>query len=155
MAKKRSKGTGKPKAARRKARKRAALLDTRRREVFTYQGFTLEELQEMTMEELLPLLPARARRSLRRGPTEQQDKLLSKLKKTEGVVRTHRRDMVVLPSFVGRTIAVHRGNGFNEIQITPEMIGCYLGEFSLTRKHISHSGVGVGATRSSKFMPLK
>ncbi len=155
MARKRTKGTGKPKAARRKARKRAALLDTRRREIFTYQGYTLEELQDMTLEEILPILPARARRSLIRGPSEQQEKLLSKLKKSDGVVRTHRRDMVVLPSFVGRTIAVHLGNGYKEVTIQPEMIGCFLGEFALTRKRISHSGVGVGATRSSKFMPLK
>jgi small subunit ribosomal protein S19 len=155
MARRSGKGVGKPKAARRKARKRAALLDTRRREIFTYQGYTIEELQEMSLEELMPLLPARARRSLRRGPTVQQEKLLEKLKKTDGVVRTHRRDMVILPSFVGRKIAVHHGNGFKEITIVPEMIGCFLGEFALTRKQVSHSGVGVGATRSSKFMPLK
>jgi len=135
MAKRGGRGVGKPKAARRKARKRAAMLETRRREVFTYQG--------------------RARRSLERGPTDQQEKLLQKLKSTDGVVRTHRRDMVILPSFVGRTIAVHNGREFREITIAPEMIGHFLGELALTRKYVTHSGVGVGATRSSKFMPLK
>ena len=70
-------------------------------------------------------------------------------------VRTHRRDMPILPEFVGRRIAIYNGQNFVEIDIKPEMIGHYLGEFALTRKNVAHSGPGVGATRSSKHVALK
>jgi len=71
------------------------------------------------------------------------------------IVKTHCRDMIILPSFVGKTIGVHNGKEFQPVKIQPEMIGHYLGEFALTRKRVKHSGPGVGATRSSKYMPLK
>jgi small subunit ribosomal protein S19 len=61
----------------------------------------------------------------------------------------------VLPDFVGKTVAIHNGKEFVNVEIKPEMIGHYLGEFAMTRKTVKHSGPGVGATRSSKFMPLK
>ena len=71
------------------------------------------------------------------------------------VIKTHLRDMVILPSFVGHRIDVYNGNEFQRIDIQPNMIGHYFGEFALTRKKVKHTGPGVGATRSSKFMPLK
>ena len=70
-------------------------------------------------------------------------------------LRTHCRDALVLPDHVGRRVAIHNGKEFKEIEVRPEMIGHYFGEFSLTRRFEKHSGPGVGATRSSKFMPLK
>jgi len=111
----------------------------------------------MSIEELLPLLPARARRTLRRGLTREQEKLLRDVIEAnpDEVVKTHRRDMIILPQFVGKTIGVHNGKEFLPVKIQPEMIGHYLGEFALTRKRVKHSGPGVGATRSSKYMPLK
>ena len=63
--------------------------------------------------------------------------------------------MPILPEFVGKTLAVHNGQHFVEIAIKPEMIGHYLGEFAITRRGVAHSGPGVGATRSSKHVPLK
>lgn len=124
---------------------------------FRYRGKTLEELREMRLEELIELLPARARRTLKRGLTRVQYKLLKDIEKAkEGeVVKTHCRNMIILPSFVGKTIGVHNGKEFVPVTIQPEMIGHYLGEFALTRKRVKHSGPGVGATRSSKYMPLK
>jgi small subunit ribosomal protein S19 len=62
---------------------------------------------------------------------------------------------VVFPSFIGHRIAVHNGSEFQQITIEPDMVGHFLGEFALTRKKVKHTGPGVGATRSSKFMPLK
>ncbi|MEW5761055.1 MAG: 30S ribosomal protein S19 [Candidatus Thermoplasmatota archaeon] len=140
----------------RKERKRIGKkLEERRRE-FMYKGYTLEQLRKMSIGELIKILPARARRSLKRGFSEEQEKFLSALrdKKTQ-IVKTHRRDMVILPEFVGRKIGIHRGNEFKIVEILPEMIGHFLGEFALTRKFIKHAGPGVGATRSSKFLPLK
>ena len=72
-----------------------------------------------------------------------------------GTVRTHGRNIPVLPEFVGATIGVHNGQSFVPVEIKPEMIGHYLGEFAPTRRSVAHSGPGVGATRSSKHVPLK
>ncbi|HHF59038.1 MAG TPA: 30S ribosomal protein S19 [Thermoplasmatales archaeon] len=137
----------------RKRRKRAEIAVKE----FTYRGKTIEELKQMSFEELLELLPSRARRTLKRGLTKRQYKLLKDVEKAkEGeIIKTHCRDMIILPSFVGKTIGVHNGKEFVPVTIQPEMIGHYLGEFALTRKRVIHSGPGVGATRSSKYMPLK
>ncbi len=121
---------------------------------FKYRGYTLEELQKMPLDELAKLLPARERRKLKRGFTEQEEKLLRKLRK-KGTARTHCRDMVVLPEMVGKVVFVHNGKEFGRVEIKPEMIGHRLGEFALTRRFEKHSGPGVGATRSSKYVPLK
>ncbi|KYK23333.1 30S ribosomal protein S19 [Thermoplasmatales archaeon SG8-52-4] len=124
---------------------------------FSYRGLSLEELQKLTIEELMPLLPSRMRRTLKRGLTVKQDKLLRDIEKAKigDMIKTHCRDMVILPSFVGHTINIHNGKEFQRLDIQPNMIGHYLGEFALTRKSVKHTGPGVGATRSSKFMPLK
>lgn len=139
------------------AKKRRKKIEITAKKEFTYRGYTFEQLLQISIEDLLPLLPARARRSLKRGLTPVQYRLLEKLRKTEKgkIIRTHLRDMVILPEFVGHTIAVHNGKEFVPVKIKPEMIGHYLGEFALTRKEVKHSGPGVGATRSSKYLPLK
>jgi len=128
---------------------------TGRRE-FTYRGHTLEELKKMSLDELKELLPARARRSLERGLNIEEKRLLERIEnKDKDVYRTHRREMIILPEFVGKKIAIHNGEDFETVKIEPEMIGHYLGEFALTRKAVEHSGPGIGATRSSKYIPLK
>ena len=149
--------TGSAKAARRRERKRKSKIQERRKKEFTYRGYTLEQLQKMSMEQLLPLFPARVRRSIKRGFNQEELAFLKKMEKSDGSkpVRTHRREMIILPSFVGKKIAIYNGKEFKEITVMPEMIGHYLGEFALTRKPVKHSGPGVGATRSSKYMPLK
>jgi small subunit ribosomal protein S19 len=146
---------GGSKSTRRRERKERGKIQARARRVFTYRGKTLDELKAMTIDELIPLMPARARRSLKRGLTDVQQRFLAHLRRTKGYVRTHLRNMIVLPEFVGRKIGVYDGKEFKEVRIQEEMIGHYLGEFALTRKPVKHTGPGVGATRSSKFMPLK
>jgi small subunit ribosomal protein S19 len=101
-------------------------------------------------------VPSRERRSLLRGLTERQRKLLDNLKKyPEKFHKTHERDMVILPEMVGKKIGVHNGKEFVPVIITEHMIGHRLGEFALTRKRVKHSAPGVGATRASKHLPLK
>ncbi|MDI9645217.1 MAG: 30S ribosomal protein S19 [Archaeoglobales archaeon] len=121
---------------------------------FTYRGYSFEELAKMPLEQLANLLPARERRKIKRGFTEQEEILLRKLRK-KGTARTHCRDMVVIPEMVGKVIFVHNGKDFVRVEIKPEMIGHRLGEFAQTRRFEKHSGPGVGATRSSKYVPLK
>ena len=143
-------------SARSKRKARRKKIEIKKKE-FSYRGLTLEELQKLTIEELLPLLPSRMRRTIRRGLTEKQDKLLKDIEKANptDIIRTHCRDMVILPSFVGHIIHVHNGKEFQRVDIQPDMIGHYLGEFALSRQKVKHTGPGVGATRSSKYMPLK
>lgn len=130
-------------------------------ETFTFRGYELDELREMELEEVVELLPARQRRSIERGLTVEQEKLLEKARETSeedsanNPIRTHLRDMPVLPEFVGKTFAVHTGQSFDRVEIEPEMLGHYLGEFQLTRTSVEHGQAGIGATRSSKFVPLK
>ena len=130
-------------------------------EEFTYRGYTLEELQEMELEEVAELLPARKRRSIERGLGVEQRKLLEKAREKDeqetanSPIRTHLRDMPILPEFVGLTFAVYNGQEFGRVRVDPEMIGHYLGEFQLTRTSVEHGQAGIGATRSSKFVPLK
>ena len=149
--------TGSAKAARRRLRKRAAGVEVRRKKEFTYRGFTMDELLAMSEDDVIDLLPARARRTYLRGIDDERSAFLAKLKAngTEVAVKTHTRDLPILPWFVGKKVAVHNGKTFVAVDIKPEMIGHFLGEFAMTRREVKHSGPGVGATRSSKFMPLK
>jgi small subunit ribosomal protein S19 len=128
-----------------------------KKKAFAYRGLSLEELQKLTLEEFMQLLPSRMRRTLKRGLTVKQNKLLTDVEKANDndQIRTHCRDMIILPSFVDHTIYIHNGKEFQRVDIQPNMIGHYLGEFALTRQKVKHTGPGVGATRSSKFMPLK
>ncbi len=130
---------------------------------FHYRGHTLEELKKMNMDEFVRLLPARARRSLRRGLPPRQKKLLERLRRAyrakkrgkDILTRTHVRDMLIFPEMVGLQIGVYNGKSYEIVEVKPEMIGHYLGEFSLTRRHVQHGSPGIGATRSSKYVPLK
>lgn len=133
------------------------------KKVFTYRGHTLDELQKMSMDEIIKLLPARQRRSLLRGLPPRQKKLLENIRKARRAVkkgkkvliRTHNRDMVVLPEMIGFDIGIYNGITFIEVTIRPEMIGKYLGELAPTCKRVNHGSPGVGATKSSQFVPLK
>ncbi len=130
---------------------------------FKYRGYTLEELKKMNADQFIQVLPARARRSLKRGLPPRQKKLLERLRRAyrakkrgkDLITRTHVRDMIIFPEMVGLTIGIYNGREYLNIEIKPEMIGHYLGEFSLTRKHVQHGSPGIGATRSSKYVPLK
>jgi small subunit ribosomal protein S19 len=137
-------------------KRRRKKIEVKKKE-YRFHGKTIEEVKKLSIDELLPMLPSRMRRSLKRGFTKGQQKLYKDVQNAEegAIIRTHLRDMVILPSFVGHKIAIHNGNEFQEVKIEPNMIGHYLGEFALTRKKVKHTGPGVGATRSSKFMPLK
>ena len=139
------------------------LVKERDRLKFHYRGHTLEALKKMNMDEFVSLLPARARRSLRRGLPPRQKKLLERLRRSyrakkrgkDILTRTHVRDMIIFPEMVGLQIGVYNGKSYEIVEVKPEMIGHYLGEFSLTRRHVQHGSPGIGATRSSKYVPLK
>jgi len=130
---------------------------------FTYRGHSLTSLTGMSMDEFITLLPSRQRRSLQRGLTPEQRTLLEKLREAKEAqkqgkevnLKTHVRDLIVLPEMVGVKIQVHNGKEFVAVEIKPEMIGHYLGEFAITNKPVRHGTPGIGASRSSMYVPLK
>ena len=123
---------------------------------YVYKGLTKEELKKLSLDEFIKITTARVRRSLKRGFTEEQKKLLENIRKDpKKFHKTHCRDMVIIPEMIGVKIGVHNGKEFVPVEIRPEMVGHRLGEFALTRKQVKHSAPGFGATRSSKFVPLK
>jgi small subunit ribosomal protein S19 len=118
------------------------------KKIWNYRGNTLEDLQKMSLSELAELLPSRQRRSIKRGLDDGKKKIIHKLQKVD-TIETHVRDMLVLPQFVGKTIKIHNGKEFVPVIIQEDMIGCFFGELSQTRKRVQHNSPGVGATKSS------
>ena len=127
---------------------------------FFYHGKSLAELKQMEDSQFLALLPARQRRKLKRGLAAEHKLLLKRIDmvlkgKSKKPIKTHCRDMIVLPRMVDLTIHIHSGNRYVQVMIIPQMIGTYLGEYSLTRSRVQHSAPGVGATRSSAAASVK
>lgn len=122
---------------------------------FTYRGKKLDELKSMDIKNFIELLPARQRRSIKRGFTEQQKIFLKEIGKGKKDIETHCRDMIILPEMIGMTIRIHNGKEFVRVLIEPEMLGHVLGEFALTRRKLSHGAPGVGSTKSTAHVGMK
>ena len=125
-----------------------------------YKGKSVDELQKIPNDELFALLNARQRRSLKRGLSDNKKKLIGEIKlakegKNKNPIKTHQRDIIILPYMIGVTINVFSGKEFTPITISIEMIGHYVGEYVITNKRVSHGAPGVGASRSSLYVPLK
>ncbi|MGI0056871.1 MAG: 30S ribosomal protein S19 [Nitrosarchaeum sp.] len=127
---------------------------------FLYRGLPKEELDNMSLEKLFIIFNSRQRRSLTRGITDDKRKLIEEIKfakagKMKNPIKTHSRDLIILPYMVGVTVNVFSGKEFTPVLIKTEMIGHYLGEYVITNKRVSHGAPGVGASRSSLYVPLK
>ena len=124
---------------------------------FSYRGFSIEELKGMSLEKFAPLLPSRERRSILRH-SEILRKFLSECEEKTAngqAIKTHLRDIIIIPQMVGMTIEIYSGKEFFPVEIAPEMLGHRLGEFAMTRKKVEHGAAGIGATRSSAFLSVK
>jgi small subunit ribosomal protein S19 len=120
----------------------------------------LSELEQVPFEKLFQMFPSRQRRSLTRGITDGKRKLIEEIKaekagKGKNPIKTHLRDLIILPYMVGVTVNVFSGKEFQPVNIVPEMISHYLGEYVITNKRVTHGAPGVGASRSSLYVPLK
>ncbi|XP_045216185.1 40S ribosomal protein S15-like [Mercenaria mercenaria] len=131
---------------------------------YAYRGVDLDQLLDMTSEQLTELFTCRIRRRFQRGLKRKPLALIKRLRKAKKeapplekpeVVKTHLRNMVIVPEMIGSIVGVYNGKTFNQVEIKPEMIGHYLGEFSITYKPVKHGRPGIGATHSSRFIPLK
>lgn len=131
---------------------------------FKFRGYNQEQLKSLSIESILPLFNARQRRSLNkrvgRYMNDQKRKLREEIKlaregKLQGKLKTHVRDMIILPDMIGLIISIHNGKEFYDVTIKPEMVGHYLGEYAITNKRVQHGSPGVGSSRSSLYVPLK
>jgi len=118
----------------------------------------------MSIEEFARLLTSRERRSLKRGLTEQEKKLLEGVRKhPEKFHKTHLRRMIIFPEMVGKKFGIYIGGGKKEeagakwlpLTVQPEMIGKRLGDFAIPIKRVQHSAPGLGASKSSKHIAVK
>lgn len=131
---------------------------------FSYRGVDLDQLLDLTSDQLRDVVHARARRRINRGLKRKPMGLIKKLRKAKqeakpnekpDLVKTHLRDMIVVPEMIGSVIGIYSGKEFNQVEIKPEMVGHYLAEFSISYKPVKHGRPGIGATHSSRFIPLK
>lgn len=81
-------------------------------------------------------------RSLKKGPfiDPKLIKKVSKVKPGEAEIKTWSRSSEISPEMVGHIFLVHNGKNFIKVQVSEEMIGHKLGEFSPTRKFVRHGG---------------
>ncbi|KAH9965030.1 ribosomal protein S19-domain-containing protein [Lactifluus volemus] len=97
---------------------------------FSYRGIELDKLLDLSNEEIVH---ARARRRFQqRAPPNEKP----------AVVKTHLRDMIIVPEMIGSMVGIYNGKVFNAVEIKPEMVGHYLGEFSVSYKPVKHGRPG-------------
>ena len=121
------------------------------------RGKTIEELNKMDIREFAKYVDSRARRTLLRQ-SNVIEKFLKKCKECSEKgkpIRTHLRDIVIVPGMLGLIINVHGGKSFMPVTITGEMLGHRLGEFVMTREKVQHGAPGIGATKSSAAASVK
>jgi len=124
-----------------------------------YKGIEISELIGMGLNEFMKIVPSRARRTLKRGLSDIQKKLLKTIKEKKdnpkAIIRTRCRNLVILPEMIGSIVHVHNGKEYIPVHITFEKVGRFLGEFVMTRKALKHSAPGVGATKSTASASVK
>ena len=124
---------------------------------FTFRGKTEEELKKLDTREFAKCLKSKQRRAVLRqfDVIENFIARCEKKQKKNKPIRTHLRDLVIVPRMIGMAIFVYNGKQYIQVRITPEMLGHKLGEFSVTRGRVQHGSPGIGATRSSAAMSVK
>ncbi len=118
-----------------------------------------EQVEKISQEEFLRLINSRARRTMKRRFVEYKAllKKVERYKKSspEKVIKTHVREAIILPQWIGMKFGVHNGKEFQNVTIASGMIGRRLGDFAFTTKRVLHSSPGIRATKGSKFLGEK
>ncbi|CAD7933428.1 unnamed protein product [Amoebophrya sp. A120] len=134
----------------------------KRAKKFQYRGVELDKLLDLSNTELMELMCARQRRKFSRGISRAPTTLLKKLRAAKKVtpygekpqaVKTHLRNMVIVPEMIGSVVGVYNGKLFVNAEVKPEMIGTYLAEYAITYKPIRHGKPGMGGA-ASRFVPF-
>merc|ERR1712154_210189 len=105
---------------------------------FSYRGVELDKLLDLSIEEFTNMTNSRHRRAFRRGIKKRHQTLIAKMRKAKknatgmdkpAPVKTHCRNVTVLPDMVGNIIGVYNGKMMLGIEVKPEMVGTYFGEY--------------------------
>ncbi len=124
-----------------------------------FRGKAQADVADISPSTYLPLIKSKMRRSIKRNGLSYKQ-LIAKVEKRKKMsstkaIRTHVREAVILPSWLGMRFEVHNGKEFLPVYIGVNMLGHRLGEYSHTTKHVQHSAPGIRATRGSKFLAVK
>jgi small subunit ribosomal protein S19 len=123
---------------------------------FIWRGMEEEQLRTLSVNDFMKIITSRERRALKRGFTDGEKKLLEKIrKKPEKFIKTHERNIVVIPQMLGSKLGVYAGKEWVQVDVTADKLGHRLGEFAMTRRRVKHSSPGIGASRSSKHVSIK
>jgi small subunit ribosomal protein S19 len=124
---------------------------------FMYRGKSIEELKTLDVREFTKYLPSRQKRSVLRNFQIIEDFVKRSKEKIEKgkKIKTHQREIIIVPQMVGMNIQIHNGRNFNPVLIETEMLGHRLGEMSVTRSKVAHNKAGIGATKGSKHKAKK
>jgi len=126
-----------------------------------WKGIEEEKIDKVPLDEFYKKTTSRNRRTLKRLKKNPKLKKfmeeVEKIKKEnpKKLIKTHIRDAIIIPEWVGLTFGIYNGKEFKKIEMTTHMVGKRLGDFAHSTGRVLHSGPGVGATRGSKFVPLK
>jgi small subunit ribosomal protein S19 len=126
-----------------------------------WKGIEEDKAASISLEDFLKRITSRDRRTLARMKNNPRlKKFMERVRKVRNtnpkkMIKTHVREAIILPEWLGLTFGVHNGKEFKRVDITLNRIGKRLGDFSHSTGRVAHSGPGVGATRGSKFVPLK
>ena len=128
-------------------------------ERIAFKGMVASEAAKLSNEQYLKLIKSRQRRSIKRNSMQYRE-LLTKVAEMQKApakkpIKTHIREAVILPSWIGLTFSIYTGKEFQPIEITANMLGHRLGEFAFSTKRVLHSAPGIRATRGSKFLAVK
>ena len=131
--------------------------DLLKKKEFTYRGKNIEELKKLDIREFANLLKSNEKRTVLKQYDEIHRFILSCNEKIANgkIIKTHVRRLVVVPRMIGMKINVYNGKEFVLVEISSEMLGHRLGEFSVTRTKVKHGAAGIGATRSSASQSVK
>ncbi|CAO3691302.1 unnamed protein product [Rhizopus stolonifer] len=96
---------------------------------FTYRGVELDQLLDLSSEQFMELVHCRARRRFQRGLKRKPMGLIKKLRAAKKsaasgekpeTVKTHLRDMIIVPEMIGSVVGVYNGKSFTQVEIKPE-----------------------------------
>ena len=123
----------------------------------TYRGKTVDELKTLEVREFAKYLTSRSRRMLLRQ-FQEVEKFITRAKnkiEKKKAIRTHKRDLIIVPELVGMKIHVYDGRNFVPVDVIGEMLGHRFGEFAPTRGKVKHGTAGIGSTKGSKSQAKK
>ena len=106
------------------------------------QGIDLDQLLDMNNEQLVELFVCSIRRKFSRGLKRKPMVLIKSCGRIRKrlppmkpeVVEIHLKKMVIVPEMIGSIVGFHNGKVFTQVEVKSEMIGHYLGEFSISSK---------------------